>query len=120
MKKRDMPISERGFASMSVEKRREIPRMGGKSVPAEKRTFSTDRALAKEAGRLGGANVPAEKRSFSTDRHSAAIAGAKAGASTAYQVTADSDEAKRDHRHGPFYLRRPLSGESASFAWPSQ
>jgi general stress protein YciG len=62
-----MPNSTRGFASMSPEKRREIASMGGKSVPAEKRTFSTDRTLAKEAGRRGGVSLEPEKRSFSRD-----------------------------------------------------
>jgi general stress protein YciG len=52
---------------MSPEKRREIASMGGKSVPAEKRTFSTDRTLAKEAGRRGGVSLEPEKRSFSRD-----------------------------------------------------
>jgi general stress protein YciG len=62
---------------MSPEKRREIAIKGGKSVPAEKRTFSTDRTLAKEAGRRGGINLKAENRSFSRDPRLAAIAGAK-------------------------------------------
>jgi uncharacterized protein len=46
--------SERGFASMSEEERREIARKGGESVPDEKRSFSQDRDLASEAGRKGG------------------------------------------------------------------
>jgi general stress protein YciG len=46
--------SERGFASMSEEERREIARKGGESVPDEKRSFSQDRELASEAGRKGG------------------------------------------------------------------
>ena len=51
-----MSTSKRGFASMSVEKRREIASKGGKSVPAEKRSFSQNRHLATEAGRKGGLN----------------------------------------------------------------
>ena len=47
--------SRRGFASMDVERRREIASKGGKSVPAEKRSFSQDRHLASDAGRKGGA-----------------------------------------------------------------
>jgi uncharacterized protein len=39
---------------MSPEKQREIASKGGKSVPAEKRSFSQDRELASEAGRKGG------------------------------------------------------------------
>jgi general stress protein YciG len=46
----------RGFAGMSPEKRREIARKGGASVPDAKRSFSKDRELAKEAGRKGGEN----------------------------------------------------------------
>lgn len=46
--------SRRGFASMSPEKRREIARKGGASVPAAKRSFSQNRELAASAGRTGG------------------------------------------------------------------
>src|SRR5918993_534675 len=46
--------SKRGFASMSVERRREIASMGGKSIPAENRAFSRQRDLASKAGRKGG------------------------------------------------------------------
>jgi general stress protein YciG len=46
--------SNRGFASMSEEERREIARKGGESVPDEKRSFSKDRELASEAGKKGG------------------------------------------------------------------
>ncbi|NBJ13133.1 con-10 family general stress protein [Microvirga arsenatis] len=52
-----MSTSRRGFASMSPEKQREIASKGGKSVPAEKRSFSRNRHLAAEAGRKGG-SVP--------------------------------------------------------------
>lgn len=55
----DMPqhtqgTSTRGFASMDETRQREIARKGGESVPAEKRSFSQNRALAAEAGRKGG------------------------------------------------------------------
>jgi general stress protein YciG len=46
--------STRGFASMDMERQREIASKGGRSVPAEKRSFSQDRGLASEAGRKGG------------------------------------------------------------------
>jgi general stress protein YciG len=46
--------SNRGFAAMSEEERREIARKGGQSVPDEERSFSKDRELAAEAGRKGG------------------------------------------------------------------
>lgn len=50
----DKPKSRRGFASMSPERRREISRKGGQSVPAEKRSFSKDPDLARSAGSKGG------------------------------------------------------------------
>lgn len=46
--------SKRGFASMDGQRQREIASKGGRSVPAEKRSFSQDRELASEAGRKGG------------------------------------------------------------------
>ncbi len=46
--------STRGFASMGQDRQREIASKGGRSVPAEKRSFSQDRSLASEAGRKGG------------------------------------------------------------------
>lgn len=48
--------SNRGFASMDEEKQRKIASKGGKSVPAEERSFSKDPELASEAGRKGGQN----------------------------------------------------------------
>ena len=54
---RDQPNrtpAKRGFAAMDVERRREIARKGGASVPDEKRSFSQDRDLAAAAGRKGG------------------------------------------------------------------
>ena len=48
--------SNRGFASMDSDRQREIASKGGKSVPAEKRSFSQDRELASEAGRKGGSH----------------------------------------------------------------
>ena len=46
--------SKRGFASMDLARQREIASKGGRSVPAEKRSFSQDRELASAAGRKGG------------------------------------------------------------------
>lgn len=46
--------SSRGFASMDQARQREIASKGGRSVAAEHRSFSKDRALAAEAGRKGG------------------------------------------------------------------
>jgi general stress protein YciG len=47
-------IKRRGFASMSAERQLEIARRGGRAVPSEKRSFSTNSDLAREAGRKGG------------------------------------------------------------------
>lgn len=48
------PRAVRGFAAMSLERRREIARKGGASVPSEKRSFACNRDLAVTAGRKGG------------------------------------------------------------------
>lgn len=69
--------SKRGFASMDPEKRREIARKGGSSVPAEKRAFSKDKSLAAVAGKKGGSAIAQGNRSFSKDRTLAAHAGRK-------------------------------------------
>lgn len=73
----------KGFAAMSPEKRRKIASMGGRSVPAEKRSFSVSKELAIEAGRRGGRNVPAKKRLFSLNPELATEAGKKGGRSRA-------------------------------------
>jgi hypothetical protein len=44
----------RGFARLSPEQRRAVAAKGGASIPAEKRSFSANRTLAKEAGKVGG------------------------------------------------------------------
>lgn len=53
-KDQQKPKAKRGFAAMSPEKRREIARKGGASVPSEKRSFSQSADLAAKAGRKGG------------------------------------------------------------------
>lgn len=73
------PRALRGFAAMDIERRREIARKGGESVPKEKRSFSRDPELAADAGRKGGQNVAAEDRSFSRNHGLAASAGRKGG-----------------------------------------
>lgn len=75
----EKPKSRRGFASMDPEKRRLISSLGGKSVPAEKRSFSQSSDLAARAGATGGRNTPPEKRSFSLDRDLASKAGKEGG-----------------------------------------
>lgn len=49
-----MTTKPKGFAAMSPERRKEIARKGGASVPGEKRSFAKDRDLAAIAGKLGG------------------------------------------------------------------
>jgi general stress protein YciG len=44
----------RGFAAMTPERRREVAALGGKAVPGDKRTFTTNRVLARVAGKRGG------------------------------------------------------------------
>ncbi|QGN00017.1 general stress protein [Methylocystis parvus] len=71
--------ANRGFASMSPEKQREIARKGGKSVPNEKRSFSQNPELASRAGRKGGQSVDPSKRSFARNHALASEAGRKGG-----------------------------------------
>jgi len=67
-----------GFAALSKERRREIASMGGKAVPKEKRSYSTNHKLAVESGRKGGANIDPSLRSFSTN-NKLAVEAAKKG-----------------------------------------
>ncbi len=46
--------ARRGFAAMNPDQRRSIASKGGRSVPADRRSFSQDRQLAARAGRKGG------------------------------------------------------------------
>ncbi len=64
---------------MSPERQREIARKGGRSVPAEKRSFSQDTDLAASAGRKGGKSVNPANRSFSRNPTLASDAGKKGG-----------------------------------------
>jgi len=72
----------RGFAAMDQQKQRDIASKGGQSVPAEKRSFSQNHALAAAAGRKGGQSVPPEKRSFAQNHRLAAEAGRRGGESS--------------------------------------
>lgn len=54
--------AKRGFAAMSLEKRREIASKGGQAVKPENRAFAKDKDLAAEAGRKGGAQSPGKRR----------------------------------------------------------
>lgn len=48
------PKAKRGFAAMDPERQRQLARLGGQSVPADKRSFASNPALARAAGRKGG------------------------------------------------------------------
>ena len=65
----------RGFAAMTPEKRSQIARMGGSSVPPEKRAYAVNRTLAAKAGSKGGKASRPEKRSFKMDPSLASKAG---------------------------------------------
>jgi general stress protein YciG len=77
---KQVSVGKRGFASMTPEKRREIARMGGKSVPKEKRAYSVNRDLAAKSGAKGGKVVRPSKRAFSMDPALASRAGKLGGA----------------------------------------
>ncbi|MDF3062344.1 MAG: hypothetical protein K0S06_2453 [Microvirga sp.] len=47
---------------MSKEQRERIASLGGRSVPAPKRSFAQNRTLASEAGRKGGQRSQGRKR----------------------------------------------------------
>jgi uncharacterized protein len=51
---KERPKKRRGFACLSLQRRREIASMGGRSIPDANRAFSKQRDLAREAGRKGG------------------------------------------------------------------
>ena len=68
-----------GFAAMDPARQREIASMGGKAVPAHKRTFASRPGLAAEAGRKGGQSVKPSQRSFAQDHNLASAAGRKGG-----------------------------------------
>ncbi len=54
------PKSKRGFASMSLERRREIASRGGLSVNPANRSFSKDRKLASAAAKRRRKKAPAD------------------------------------------------------------
>lgn len=62
-----------------MTERKDVCRLGGLAVPADKRSFSRDPELARRAGAKGGKAVRAEDRSFSQNRELAARAGRKGG-----------------------------------------
>jgi general stress protein YciG len=107
--------SLRGFASMDADKQREIARKGGKSVPAEKRSFSRDPQLAAEAGKKGGNSVPGDLRSFSRNRVLAATAGRKGGMGSrgsrkkASEITENEEAVQEQIRHADEIERLKLN-----------
>lgn len=53
--------SKRGFASMDPEKVRRLASLGGKAVPASKRSFTNNPDLASRAGKKGGRSTARRK-----------------------------------------------------------
>jgi general stress protein YciG len=70
---------KRGFAAISRERQQEIAAMGGRAVPADRRSFAQDKSLASSAGKKGGKSLAPDKRSFSVDHDLAKAAGRKGG-----------------------------------------
>lgn len=108
-------IKRRGFASLSLERRRELASMGGKAVPAEKRSFS-DKAKAAAAGAIGGKNTPDATRSFSLNRELAREAGRKGGSSTSEAKRANAakgGQANAERLRNAKTLRDPDKKRSA-------
>lgn len=54
--------ARRGFACMDPEKRRELARKGGQSVPKEKRYYTTNKEAASQNGARGGRKAQLERR----------------------------------------------------------
>jgi general stress protein YciG len=52
----------KGFAALPVDRRREIARLGGKSIPASKRFFAISQVGASLAGQKGGKATPPATR----------------------------------------------------------
>lgn len=66
------PKSRRGFASMAKDKQLKIAVLGGKCVPADKRSFAQNKELAKLAGSKGGATAAANRRKRLEDEQKSA------------------------------------------------
>lgn len=71
------PEKKRGLAALTPERRREIARLGGMSVPREKRTFFINPEMAKRVGSVGGLKTPPDKRFFALNPLKAQEAGLK-------------------------------------------
>ncbi len=68
--------AKRGFAAMTPETQQAIASKGGASVPNDKRSFSQNRELAREAGRKGGKSSGGN---FARNPQRASEAGRKGG-----------------------------------------
>ncbi len=95
----------RGFAALTPERRAEISKMGGASVPKHKRKFSTDKDFARKQGVLGGQSVKKENRSFSKNRALAVSAGAVGGRKTRQRKVPNEQVV------GSIMVRRDEAGE---------
>lgn len=79
---------------------------GGAAVPAEKRSFSRNRELARLAGARGGAAVPAEARTFYRNPEKAREAGRIGGLHA-------QENARRRKQNGAGSAPTPLADTSA-------
>ena len=90
--------SNRGFASMDEAKQREIASKGGRSVAAQDRSFSQDRALAAQAGRKGGqashGGRGAQRRGPALEVKSGSSAESNSGTESAVGSAPDGDALK--------------------------
>ena len=110
---KDTHTSTRGFASMDEARQREIARKGGRSVPAERRSFSRNSELASWAGRKGGQSVPAQERTFSKDPGLAARAGRKGGQASGVARGRGHEGDTASHSLDQDKTRHPLPESSA-------
>lgn len=90
-------VHKRGFASMSPERQRAIAAMGGRALPAEKRSFSRDAELASKAGKKGG---KVSGGNFANDPERAAEAGRKGGKASGGNFAANPARAAEAGRKG--------------------
>lgn len=99
-KEMGMPKAIRGFALMSPERLSEIAKKGGRSVPANKRSYHVKPELAREAGRKGGKSVNDKNRTFSRDRLKASKAG-RLGGLASQKKKREAKEALKDLMQKP-------------------
>src|SRR5262249_42143662 len=107
----------RGFAAMDSERRREVARKGGASVPPEKRSFSQNRTLAATAGRAGGRRRhagTAQGRHQGWQPRETSSAWREPDDSSSVDAGDDGSSPPRSSSPGPETRTNPVSGPSIS------